>query len=326
MTRSLVATGTFALFRVAAGPRIGHGHLRRAEALARALGRPARVSIRGAGGAATRLVAVAPASAGATLDTVRPAVLILDDPKASHGRAWVAAAARRRVPVVSLHDLGIARVPSSLAIDGSVVSPARGWTAGRTLRGLSYAVIRPPRRTTRQGAVRRVLVSLGGGPREALSRAVAEEVVRRLPDVDVFVTQLRDPSVAAGARARVRRVVAADGLAAWLAKVDVAIVGGGMTLYEAVAAGVPTVALAVVPAQEPTIRGLARRRLTVAAGGASGTVRDVARRVAASVERLARSAALRDVVRHEGPRVIDGGGARRVARAIVALAEEGRRG
>ena len=310
--RPLSVTGTFALFRVAAGPRIGHGHLRRAEALARALGRIARVSIRGAGGAATRLPVVAPAPAGVTLDAVRPAVLIIDDPRASHGRAWVAAAARRLVPVVSLHDLGIARLPSSLAIDGSVVSPSRGWTAGRTLRGLPYAVIRPPRRASRRGAVRRLLVSLGGGPREALSRAVAEELVKRLPDVEVLVTQLREPMMAAAARARVRRIVAADGLAPWLTKVDVAIVGGGMTLYEAVAAGVPTVALAVVPAQAPTIRGFARRRLTVDAGGVTGAARSVARRVAASVERLSRSDVLRDVVRHEGPRVIDGRGARRV--------------
>ena len=326
VTRPPGVTATFALFRVAAGPRIGHGHLRRAETLARALGRSARVSIRGAGGAATRLSVVAAAPAGKTLDAVRPAVLIVDDPHAGHGRAWVSAATRRRVPVISLHDLGIARVPSNLAIDGSVVSPSGGWPSARTLRGLRYAVIRRPRRASREGIVRRVLVSLGGGPREGLSRAVVEEITRRLPDAEVLVTQLREQRVAAGARVRVRRILAPDGLAPWLARVDVAIVGGGLSLYEAVAAGVPTVALAVVPAQAPTIRGFARRQLTVPAGMATGAVRTVARRVAAGVERLARNSALREAVRHDGPRLVDGFGARRVAQAIVAVSEEARRG
>lgn len=326
VTRPAAVTDTFALFRVAAGPRIGHGHLRRAEALARALGRSARVSIRGAGGAATQLSVVAPASPGATLDAVRPRVLILDDPHAGHGRAWVSAAARRRVPVASLHDLGIARVASNLAIDGSVVSPSRGWPAGRALRGLDYTVIRRPRRSMRQGAVRQVLVSLGGGPRQALSRAVVEEVVRRLPGVEVFVTQQEHMPLVADVRDRVRPIVARDGLGPWFARVDVAIVGGGVSLYEAVAAGVPSVALAVVAAQVPTIRGFARQQLTVSAGLATGAPRNVARRVAAGVERLARDVARRDVIRHAGPQLVDGLGARRVAEAIVALSEEAHHG
>jgi UDP:flavonoid glycosyltransferase YjiC (YdhE family) len=262
------------------------------------------------------------APAGQTLDAVRPAVLIVDDPHAGHCRPWVSAAQRRRVPVVSLHDLGIGRVPSSLAVDGSVVSPSRGWPAASTLRGLGYAVIRRPRRSRRQGGVRRVLVSLGGGPREILSRAVVEAVARRLPDAEVLVTQLPAIPEIAAMRGRVRCISAPDGLAPWLARVDLAIVGGGVSLYEAVAAGVPSVALAIVPAQAPTIRGFARRQLTVPAGLATGAPRIVARRVATRVERLARSSSLRDVVRHDGPRLVDGRGARRVARAVVALSSE----
>ena len=183
-----------------------------------------------------------------------------------------------------------------------------------------------PSGATRRGAVRRVLVSLGGGPREALSRAVADEVMRRLPDVEVLVTQLQALPTAAGTRARVRRVSAPDGLAPWLARVDVAIVGGGVSLYEAVAAGVPTVAVAVVPAQLPTIRGFARHHLTVSAGLPTGGAHVVARRVAARVERIARSSSLREFVRDDGPRLVDGLGARRVAQAIVAVSKEARRG
>ncbi len=159
----------FVLFRVAAGPRIGHGHLRRAEALARTLGRPSALSVRGAG-APTSLTAVSSGGAGATLEVVRPAVLVLDEPHVRHAQAWVSAATRRHIPVVSLHDLGIARVDSTLAIDGSVTSPAHGWAAADTLRGLAYAVIRPPRRARRGVQVERMLVSLGEG-RARRSRA-----------------------------------------------------------------------------------------------------------------------------------------------------------
>ena len=178
----------FVLFRVAAGPRIGHGHLRRAEALARTLGRSSALSMRGAG-ASTNLTAVPSGGAGATLEIVRPAVLVLDDPHARHAQTWASAAARRRIPVVSLHDLGLARVDSTLAIDGSVTSPAHGWPAASTLRGLAYAVIRPPRRARRGPQVDRMLVSLGGGAREALTRAVLTELGRRHPGVDMLVPQ-----------------------------------------------------------------------------------------------------------------------------------------
>jgi spore coat polysaccharide biosynthesis predicted glycosyltransferase SpsG len=313
------------LFRVAAGPRIGHGHLRRAEALARTLGGPSVLSMRGAG-APTSLTLLPPGGTGATLEIVRPAVLVLDDPHARHAQAWASAATRRRIPVVSLHDLGIARVESTLAIDGSVTSPAHGWPAARTLRGLAYAVIRPPRRARRGVEVDRMLVSLGGGAREALTRAVLAELVRRHPGVDLLVPQAcHDPQAVTGP-ARVRRVAAPDGLAPWFARVDVAIVGGGVSLYEAVAAGLPTVAVPVVPAQVPTIRAFAARRLTFDAGGRRGSVTTVARRVADLVDAMVADRAWRRRVQREGPRLVDGRGARRVARAIHAVAEAARHG
>jgi hypothetical protein len=317
-----ITSTTYALFRVAAGPRIGHGHLRRAEALAGALGRPARISIRGRSGISTTLAAVASAGAGTTLDDVRPRVLILDDPHAAHGQAWVEAATRRQLPVVSLHDLGLARVASTLAVDGSVTSPRRGWPAARTLRGLEYAVIGRPRHARVSSDVRRVLVSLGGGSRGVLTRAVVGELVKSHPGIEVLVTQQCETA----GRGRVSHVTAPGGLAKWLARVDVAIVGGGVSLYEAVAAGVPTVAIPIVAAQQPTIRGFALRRLALDAGGPVGPPRLVARCVAQRFARLVRDADLRQAMHVGGPVAVDGRGAQRVARAIVALTEATRRG
>ncbi len=124
--------------------------------------------------------------------------------------------------------------------------------------------------------------------------------------------------------ARVRPVAAPNGLTPWLARVDVAIVGGGVSLYEAVAAGLPTVAVPVVPAQAPTIRAFASRRLTLDAGGRRGAVTTVARRVADLVDAAVADHAWRRRVHREGPRLVDGRGAQRVARAILAVAETAR--
>jgi hypothetical protein len=311
------------LFRVAAGPRLGHGHLRRAEVLARALGWPARVSIRGAARMPGALTAVPQAGAAATLDTVAPDLLVLDDPHPVHGLAWARAATVRGVPVVSLHDLGLARVASSLAIDGSVVSPSQGWPAARVLRGLDYAVIASPSRGRLPGEVRRALVSLGGGPRLALTQAIVAQLQQRHPHVEVLVThggaehvQFRHP--------RVRPIVASRGLTPWFGRVDAAIVGGGVSLYEAIAAGVPTVAVAVVHAQRPTIRGFGTLRLTIDGGGHATSVSATARRVAARFDALMTDARWRREVRRHGPRAIDGRGAERVARAIAAVSEAAR--
>ncbi|MCC6163521.1 MAG: hypothetical protein IT182_09250 [Acidobacteria bacterium] len=308
------------LFRVAAGPRIGHGHLRRAEALAAALGQPAALSLRGACRAPTTLPVVEGQSAIRTLRRLAPAVVVIDDPRAKASRVWADAALRHAVPVVSVHDLGLARIPSMLAVDGSVSSPARGWPSDAVLRGLPYAVIRQPMLTRHVGAVRRLLVSLGGGPRVALTRAIVREVARRHPEIEIVVTQ---PGIAGTPGAsRVTSVVLPNGLAPTLAHADLAILGGGISLYEAIAAGVPTVAVAIVASQRPTIRGFAAAGLARDGAGRARTQKDVAHRVADGVDEAIRDLAWRRHVRRAGPQAIDGYGASRVARAIVRLVGE----
>jgi spore coat polysaccharide biosynthesis predicted glycosyltransferase SpsG len=226
---------------------------------------------------------------------------------------------------VSLHDLGLARVPSTLAIDGSVVSPAAGWPAARVLRGLDYAVVATAGRRRPSGGVRRVLVSLGGGRRAGLSRAIVSELQRRHPRLEFIVTQAGAGGQGAPRSRRVRVVCTSAGLAAWFGRVDVAVVGGGVSLYEAVAAGVPTIALPVVPAQRPTIRGFEQLGLTVGAMESSAMRHRVVARVAARFDALLADATWRQRVRRLGPRVVDGAGARRVARAIASVSTGARR-
>src|SRR5436190_24313850 len=94
------------LFGLAAGPRIGFGHLVRCRSLSRALGVPPLVALRGT--AATRRRA---AAAGWQIVDVRtdrdllalgPGLLVIDDPSAAAARQWVQRARRAGIPVASI--------------------------------------------------------------------------------------------------------------------------------------------------------------------------------------------------------------------------------
>jgi hypothetical protein len=103
-----------------------------------------------------------------------------------------------------------------------------------------------------------------------------------------------------------------NGLAAELAACDVAVVGGGVSLYEACARGVAAVGVPVVVPQRPTVRGFV---LAGAARGDASRAPDV-ERVARDVVQLLRSQSLRNALVGQGRKLVDGRGAERVADAI----------
>jgi spore coat polysaccharide biosynthesis predicted glycosyltransferase SpsG len=104
-----------------------------------------------------------------------------------------------------------------------------------------------------------------------------------------------------------------------LAEADVAVVAMGVTVYEAMACGVPAVVLARTSADVAHARALARRG-AVASLGLHWREDDVARTVAALVADPARRAAMA----RAGRALVDGRGAERVADRLLALLEEGR--
>ena len=314
------------VFRVAAGPRRGFGHLARCRALAGALGVPALVSLR-----ATPSTARAAAATGVTLvgggvrllDRVRPSLVVVDDPDTAHARTWVAAARRRGLPVAAISDAGRGRVDADLVIDGSV--NARRPSGARHLSGPRYAVLDPRvdgLRTSRRRRPRRICIALGGGAQVCgVVPALTAVLAARVPDADIrvapgFTTRPR-PALAVG------RWLAPGALVPALASADLAIVGGGLTAYEACALGVPSVAVAVVPGQRPTIRTLAGRGAIVDGGAwrpaRTGRIGDLA-------ARLLHASARRRTLARAGRRLVDGRGARRIAAALVRLAEGARRG
>ncbi|MGE0813485.1 MAG: hypothetical protein AB7O28_16155 [Vicinamibacterales bacterium] len=311
------------LFRAAAGPRVGFGHLARCRALARALGVRPVVSIRGSAGTARAAgalgVRVAPGGVTA-LTRLGARLLVVDDPDARAARTWIAAARRRGVPVAVVRDAAPRALGADLVIDGSVRTPA-DERRGRCL-GPRFAVLDPRLPALRARARRRgpVVVALGGGAHVFPHvGAVVRALASRVPAADI--------RVAPGFTARVRpaldgaRWVRPARLAATLAGARLAIVAGGLTAQEACALGVPAVAVAVVPAQRPAIRAMAARGAVVD-GGALGAGRAVAR-VADAAARLLATPAERRRMAAAGRGLVDGRGAERVAAALRALARGG---
>jgi UDP-2,4-diacetamido-2,4,6-trideoxy-beta-L-altropyranose hydrolase len=322
-----ITPGMTVVFRVAAGPRVGFGHLVRCRSLARALDVAPAVSIRGT--AETRARArrlgwqVLPAGRR-ELDRVRPAVLVIDDPCQAAAAAWVRAARRRGIAVASIHDLGLAPVAADLSVDGSV---GRTASCGRRtrLRGPRFAVLDPAvaavrRRSPATGGRPRLLIALGGGIRgQRHAVALGRALTTARPGLAVRVAAGFTTMAPGMGAARVRTVWAPNGLAGELRRATVAIVAGGVTLYEACALGVPVVAAAVTAPQAATVRAMSRAGAAVS-GGRLDRDRD-ARRVAAAAAALLDDAAARRRIGRRARVLVDGQGARRVAAALRRLVD-----
>lgn len=308
------------LFRAPAGPRRGFGHLVRCRSLARALGVRPLVALRGGAKVDETALAlgcdVVHGSAARLLTSLAPDVLVVDDPVAADARKWIAAGRRAGCLVVSVHDLGLGCLDADLVIDGSVTMNARA-RRGTTLAGPEFALLDPS--LVDQDESRdaySVLVALGGGPRAELAIDIAEAIVDAVPQATVRVAG-GFVSTPANTRRQITWVGPARSLHQEMARASVAVVGGGVSLYEACALGTPAVGVPVVAAQRPTVAAF------VARGAAKGATRQPvsARRVADECVSLLSDAAMRRHLARMGRRLIDGRGAFRAAAAVALLAE-----
>jgi hypothetical protein len=258
---------------------------------------------------------------GARLENaLLPDLIVVDDPSAAHRERWVRLARRARIPVAVLCDGDSDGIDADLIIDGSFA--ARPDHQTHRCAGPAWAVLSPTIHARRQRPLardgRRVLVTLGGGAHVArLGVAIARAVVTAAPDVRVDLASGFTAAARRPLPAGCRWVSAPSGLAAELASASVAVVAGGVTLYEACALGTPVVAVPVVEAQRPAIEA------AVAVGAAvsipRGTPTRSAAAVAAAVSELLddrrRAAALGAVA----ARLVDGAGAMRVASRLREL-------
>jgi spore coat polysaccharide biosynthesis predicted glycosyltransferase SpsG len=321
------------LFRAPAGPRRGYGHLVRCRSLARALGVRPLVALRGGPRVAETAVAlgcdVITGSASKVLRGFAPDVLIVDDPIAADARQWMREARRVGCLVVSIHDLGLGCLDADLVIDGSITKNARARN-GLTLAGPKYAVLDPTLhdevRSNRLQAVYsdcerdpfEVLVALGGGPRAELANDIAEAIVEVNPHARVRIAGGFN-GISLEDAARIAWIGPSRNLHVEMARASVAVVGGGISLYEACAHGVAAVAVPVVAAQRPTVSAFVERG--VARGVTRGPVSP--KSVAAECAELLTDEAIRRHMARVGQRLIDGRGAFRAAAAVSRLARSG---
>ncbi len=319
------------LFAAAAGARRGYGHLVRCGVLADTLDADRHLVLRGSrttAAAARQLGWTVHGAVTAALRRLQPDLLVVDDPSAAFARRAVRAARRVGVAVASVHDLGLGRAASDLAIDGSLLAPRRAALAREVLTGPPHAILHPSvalvRAERRARAADLVLIALGGGAHVASHGVkIAAHLVAALPGVRVELAAGFDARrLALPLPPRCRWRFAPTGLSDALSRATVAVVGGGVTLYEAVALGTPVVAFTVAPAQRPTVRAFAARGLAIGVI-ASGSAGQAA--AAAAAGRLLQDPASARARALRGQQLIDGRGAIRVAAALRALAARGGR-
>ncbi len=317
----MVAPRASIVFRTAAGARIGYGHLVRTTVLGRALGMTPVVSVRGTDAARRAATAMgcrlADGAAARVLAGTGASLVVIDDPSSRASQPWARAAMRQGVRVATIHDLGLAPCDTHLAVDGSIVRTRPRPVP--SLLGPRYLILAAGSAVWREPARPCVLIALGGGPRRRAALTLARAIRAQRPDVVVRIAGGLDTRAPGRLPEGVTWLGPQPGLGAELAAASAAVVGGGVSLYEACRVGTPAVGVAVVAGQRPTIAGLASRRAVVD----GGTIRDL-ETTARRVVRLLGDAGRRARLSRAGRSVVDGRGAVRVAGRLQHLARLGR--
>lgn len=248
------------------------------------------------------------------------------------GREWEAAmrpAARR---VMAIDDLGRMH-DCDLLLDANLHARPLKRYEGRVpataqcLLGPSFALLRPEFAAARQemrtrgGAVRRILVFMGGMDAGNATGTALEAIALSVPRgtaLDVVIGTSHPARAAAeafcagwsGATCHVQT----DRMAALLAACDLAIGAGGGATWERCCLGVPTLALALADNQRTLLGPAAAAGLVYTP---DGPVPDAAR-LAIHLRALLDNEALREALSAAGLEAVDGRGARRVAAAMAA--------
>lgn len=327
------------------GAAIGLGHVKRCLALARALaaeGTPVSFvvspeptvarSIQAAGFPVAQCAwEPAPAALGAAMAALDADTGVVDAYPAG-AEHW---SALRRVTgrLVAIDDTAERRLPVDVIINvgagtEELEDAYDALVHTRLLLGSRFALLDPaygaePVRPGR-ARVERVLVTLGGSVHADALRAVVAAVDAALDGVqiDVVAGPFGSPGAGVNAARSGRNTVMDHGavpeLRPLMLAADLAVTGAGVTLSELAATATPAVMVLTGSNQARNVAAFEKAAGAVPAGPATGA--DLGRRVQDAVTRLAGDGALRARLGARGRALVDGQGAKRVARELMSLA------
>ncbi len=212
---------------VDAGPALGYGHVVRCLRLARALVKRNRLVFHPLSETCREFIESAgfPTTTGSAFPPV-----VITDLREAHG--ITAAIHRHGSRHISIHDLGLAQCHSDVAIDGSVTRlfPYSADKDRTLFLGPQYMITREP--VTRSTPTDTVLVTFGGGSTANFALKLSEELWR------IGLTPVTT-------RGFIGSAPMSDGeLAHAMSTCRFAISGSGVTLYDLLGSGVPTIAVA----------------------------------------------------------------------------------
>ena len=255
--------------------------------------------------------------------------LVVDSYEVSAGQ--LEAVRRRDGFLVVLDDAGRYPLPADLVSNPAPgVSAPVGGDGARYLLGPRFALlgrefVGPVEREIGE-SVRRLLLILGGATPAALMGALAGVARQALPGtaIDLVVGPAgAGPSAVAAALSGLDGVTlhpAPESVRPLMLAADLAITGGGFTLFELAATGTPAVGVELAPNQRANLGGMARGGTLVVAGKADEA--GLAEAVGRALRTLALDVERRRAMSGRGLEMVDGQGAARVAEAIQTRLQE----
>lgn len=218
---------------VDAGPKLGYGHAVRCVRLARELSRRNKVVFYPLSETCREFVeswgfSVAAVYDRRSTDSFPP--VVITDLREAHG--ITVAIHREGSRHISIHDLGLAQCHSDVAIDGSITRlfPYQKDRNREMFLGPQYMITRQP--VKRDAVDNTVLVTFGGGLTADLAEGVSEQLY------GMGLRPITTQGFVGSARLSDSEFEEA------MSRCCFAISGSGVTLYDLLASGVPTIAVA----------------------------------------------------------------------------------
>ncbi len=294
-------------FVVDAGPELGYGHAVRCLRIARRLAREVGVVFYPLSEDCRRFVS----SHGGEVRSQEPfPELVITDLRQQDG---ITAEIRRQgCRHVSIHDLGLAQCHSDVLIDGSITTlfPYSDDRHRKMFVGPRY-MITEPRSPQRRVAPNVALISLGGGATHDLADSVAHAL--RGAGLDVYATTGFGPGRPASRNSGIHWIRDEADIRDVVGRCALAISGAGVSLYEMLASGVPTIALSFDWLQLRTAEAFEERGATRSAGLIS-KLSPV--ELAESARDLLGNSALMSRLAQAGRKLVDGKGLLRVTEIL----------